>query len=255
MARHLPDGGSQYVPWCPRGHRRDAPERDFFTPQVDTPAADALAIMLSHGVRALTPVQRTAWARFLVSFAVRTPETLRDMGPAEFRKAMEVVRAQAAGPPKLEAVVTELIRRKMPSHQRNMPLVIAMDLASDPSKRETVEMMDWWLRRLARNAILLGDRPLLASPRLRYPCGLPLDSPNCLIALPIAPETVFFASGNPKRRAKMRRTAHGRLARIVNEETIWRATECVYALDGTMNAFIKVRLEGKANGTWQPRAV
>jgi hypothetical protein len=58
--------------------QRDLPESKYFTPCVDTPAANALRIMLKDGVRALTSAQRTDWARFLVSFAVRTPEALRD---------------------------------------------------------------------------------------------------------------------------------------------------------------------------------
>jgi hypothetical protein len=64
----------------------DFPETGFFTPRVDTPAASALRVMLARGVRALTPKQRMDWARLLVSFAVRTPETLREMGRKRRRK-------------------------------------------------------------------------------------------------------------------------------------------------------------------------
>jgi hypothetical protein len=43
--------------------RRDFPERGFFTPHIDTPAAEALEVMMKGGVQALTITQRRAWAR------------------------------------------------------------------------------------------------------------------------------------------------------------------------------------------------
>jgi hypothetical protein len=86
--------------------QRDFPEVGFFTPKVDTPAADALHVLLVSGVRALLPEHRTDWARLLVSFGVRTPEALREMGPAETEKAFTLVEAAAKGPPKDEANVT-----------------------------------------------------------------------------------------------------------------------------------------------------
>src|SRR5262245_64840949 len=66
--------------------QRDLPETGFFTPVVDTPAAMALRVISKEGHSALTPAQRLDWARLLVSFGVRTPEALRDMGPNETRK-------------------------------------------------------------------------------------------------------------------------------------------------------------------------
>jgi len=86
--------------------QRDFPETGFFTPVVDTPAATALQVMLDRGVRALTPAQRIDWARLLVSFGVRTPETLRDMGPNETKKAFALVKASAKGPPDAERRVS-----------------------------------------------------------------------------------------------------------------------------------------------------
>src|SRR5262245_65550490 len=67
--------------------QRDAPETRFFTPQVDTPAATALQVMLVNGIKALTPKQRIDCARLLISFTVRTPESLREMQPDDARKA------------------------------------------------------------------------------------------------------------------------------------------------------------------------
>jgi hypothetical protein len=234
-----------------RAPQRDFPETGFFSPRVDSPAARALQVIQAKGVRALTPQQRIDWARLLLSFAVRTPEMLRVMGPKETKKAFETVEALAKGPPADERKVSELIKQGMPTLERNFPLNIAMDLCTDPAKLAKVDAMQWWVRRWPRSAILIGDRPLLTFPRVPYPCGVPLDSAACLIALPIAPDAVFFASGQAKTKDKMRTMALSRIALTVNEETIWRST-VVHATDKSLAAFVTPRVQGKATGTWQP---
>jgi hypothetical protein len=187
---------------------QNAVEDQFFTPCVDTPADAALKSMLSGGVQMMTAAHRVAWARFLVTFGLRTPETLREMGPTEFRRAMEIVRGRVPGSFKAG---------EMKSEERNIPLFIAMDLGNGSEHRDTVVAMYWWLERFDRRTILIGDRPLLSNVAIPYPCGIPLDDPNCLIVLPVSPDTVFFASPKPG----MRRTVTGAvLAQIVNEETI-----------------------------------
>jgi hypothetical protein len=231
--------------------QRDFQETGFFTPYIDTPAAAAWRVMLANGVRALTSKQRMDWARLLVSFGVRTPETLRDMGPKETRKAFDLVKATAKGPSDDQQKVTALIDKNMQIFQRNFPLSIAMELSADPRKLAAIDGMLWWIRRWERPVILIGDRPLLTFPRMQYPCGIPLHNPSCVIALPIAPNAVFFASANARTRSSARRKAPGRLAYAVNEESIWRST-CVYAFDKSLASFVIPRIKGKANGTWQP---
>ena len=231
--------------------QRDLPETRFFTPHVDTPAATVLQAMPAGGTRALTKKQRVDWARLLVSFAVRTPETLRVMGPQETRKAFDLVEAMAKGPPEDEQKVTALIQENMQILQRNFPLNIAMELSSDPQKLSVVDSMKWWIRRWPRPAVLIGDRPLLTYPRMKHPCGIPLDNSSCLIALPIAPNAIFFASASPKTRDKMRSMSLSKIAHVVNEETICRS-ETVYAQDKSFGSFVIPRIAGKADGTWQP---
>jgi hypothetical protein len=168
------------------------------------------------------------------------------MGPEEFRRSMEIVRGTAQGPPELEDIVTGLIQKDMARLERNVPLTIAMDLASDPKYMNAVSSMHWWLRRFDQKTILIGDRPLLANRRMPYPCGIPLDDPNCLIALPISPDTVFFASPNMRTRARMRSMPIGKLAHVVNTETICCARDFVYHLDRKIVSFVEQRLGKKA---------
>jgi hypothetical protein len=229
----------------------DFPEVRFFTPRVDTPAAKALEAMLTNGVQALAHQQQVDWARLLISFGVRTPETLRQMGPAETRKAFKLVEAIAKGPPDAERQVTAIINREMEKFTRNFPLNAAMDICTDPGKLAKLVHMQWWIRRWPRPTILIGDRPLLTYPRAPYPCGIPLDNPSLLVVLPIAPDAVFFASAT-KTRHTMRTMALGRIALLVNEETIWRSTR-IYAADKSLASFVMPKVQGKETGTWQPR--
>ena len=232
--------------------RRDVVETRFFTPIVDTPAADALGVMLSKGVPALSEEQRHDWARLLVSFGLRTPETLEQLGPERTREAFAIAEASPKGSSENEAKVTKAFAQSMPTLERNLPRQIAMEMSVDLAHMLPINGMQWWVRRWDRNAILIGDRPLLTYPRQPRPCGIPLKNRNCLIVLPLSSSTVFFACVNPRTRTKMRGMLLSRLATVINDETIWRCATTVYARDDALASFVVPRLEGKAKGTWQP---
>jgi len=149
------------------------------------------------------------------------------------------------------AQATDLPAKAKPVEYVKICTQAAMEISIDPTKLHALDRMTWWIRKWNRDVILIGDRPLLTYPRQKYPCGIPLDSRDCLIVLPIAPNAVFFACANPKSQTKMRRMALSRLANLANQETIFRAT-CIYASDGSHAKFISPRLEGKILGTWHP---
>lgn len=208
--------------------QRNAPEDDFFTPRIDTPASKVLRHMLSEGIETLSFEQRERWARFLVALGVRTPEALREKGYSYTRKALGNAKEKANGPPDMEAHVSQIIEQNMASLQKNMPIQTAMALASDQEIIPSVMAMTWWLRKFDRDDILIGDRPLLATPRTTLPCGIPLKAPNCMIVLPISPNTLFFASCNPRNISSHRKKSEGRLVCIINEETVTCARKYVF---------------------------
>jgi hypothetical protein len=130
---------------------------------------------------------------------------------------------------------------------------MAIELAIDPTKISAVAAMEWWLRRFEGKTILFSDRPLLTQPRIAQPCRIAPHDLSCLIMLPVAPDTVFFATTDPKVCAKTRKTPKGKLVNLVNEEAVWRAAKYVYAPNGSLAAFIHDRLAGKAKGRWHPK--
>jgi hypothetical protein len=228
-------------------------EPEALVRQVETPAERALRCMIEWGVADLPADLRAAWARLIATFAIWTPETPGAVGAGEFRKVAEIANGMADLPPQLGAVVAASGARHSSAPPRNVPPNPGLELASDQTSTAVVAAMDWWLRRFTGRTILLCDRPLLSQPRVPYPCGIALDDPDCLIMLPVAPDTVFFATANPGIQAKIRKTPKGKLARMVNEETVWRAVDSVYAPDNSMAAFVHDRIVGKVKGRWLPK--
>jgi hypothetical protein len=226
----------------------DASNQDFFALLVDTPAANALDSMLRKGISGLTADQRSAWARLIVSFGARTPEALRSLGAADYRNAKPSELSLGA-----QAMATEQLERERLVPERTIPIKTAMQLAADPTTISAVADMEWWLRRFEGKTILFSDRPLLTRPRTAQPCGIATHDLSCLLILPVAPDTVFFATADPKIRAKARRTPKGKLVNLINDETVWRAAKYVYAPNGSMAAFIHDRLAGKEKGRWHPK--
>jgi Protein of unknown function (DUF4238) len=231
----------------------DASDQDFFALHVDAPAANALDTMLRQGVSGLTDDQRSAWARLITSFGARTPEALRLLGATDDRNVKQI--ASEPGEPShgTQLMGAGLLDRERPVPERTIPIKMAMQLAADPLKISVVAAMEWWLRLFEGKTILLSDRPLLTQPRIAQPCCIALHDLSCLIIPPVAPDTVFFATADPKVRAKARKTPKGKLVNIVNDESIWRAAEYVYAPNGSLAAFIHDRLAGKMKGSWHPR--
>lgn len=86
-------------------HLQDTPETEHWSPRIDYPAAKALQVLLKSGPDALTEIQRVDWARFLIAFAARTPETLRVLGAKATEKGLTDAKALAKGPPELEALI------------------------------------------------------------------------------------------------------------------------------------------------------
>jgi len=214
------------------GADRDIVE-DTLTKEIDTPASVVLVDILSKGVDHLSDDQRRVWARFLIAFAARTPETLREMGPAETRKGFAAA-VKAGDTPEVREFLDGFFAQQVSALERNVPLNIALDLTADPAQIAPVLAMSWWVRRFDEPKILLGDRPLLSGPRSRFPCGMPLNDPSCLISLPISPQAIFFASADRRVRAQQRVMQPSRLLRLVNDETIVRAADYVYSADPTM---------------------
>lgn len=221
----------------------------YFTEKIDTPSALVLEKMLRLGARALTPADRMVWAKFLVALPIRTPDVMLQHGHCEAGKALREAEEFGLASPEDHAIANSNIRQNTWKHRRNSPRRVAIDLIEDPSKFGPILEMRWSMRRWTKRVILIGDRPLLVHPQTtRWGIGFPLDHPQCLIALPVAPNAVFFATFDTKGQQKRRDVARGRLANLLNEETIARCADFVFAVDTSMRNFVTPRLSHRFCG-------
>lgn len=217
----------------PIGGDKFALERDFFKRRIDDPASDAHQAMAANGVEPLSTSQRQAWARYLISIAARSPAVLMaarqhvrtelDADPKEY----EALR-RPGDPPTL----SEFAARHMLGAISDRPLKWLTDLIDDPVKVHAVESMMWWTRRLSGQDLVIGDSPLLSRPEHPTRNGVNLSDPTVLIAIPIGPETMFFASHATEHRKELRDTSPSRICALMNAQTVRRRENYVFGRPG-----------------------
>jgi hypothetical protein len=218
-----------------RSEDRHLPETRFFTPHIDTPAAEAMQVMLKGGVGALNSLQRRAWAQFLVSLAPRTPDGIAkgegiiastlDLDPAEY---------DALRGPNDPATLSEWADQNVPGRIRDTSIETTIKVMVDPTKVKRTYDADWWTRTFPDHDLVLSDRPLLSHPTASAPNGYPLLHDSWRIVLPLGPHKLFCAGTDGKWRAHMRRLEPGKIVHWVNFESVNRSQEFVYARDRTV---------------------
>lgn len=214
---------------------------DHFTRRVDTPASQALKMMLAEGVGALPASYREAWAKFLIGLPARMPETLGAYGAEEAEKSLkEACSIRPIDVAMVDDIAANMaIAANMKKYKRNFVRKIAVGFTEDRTKIDPILSMYWRIVRFEAGKILLGDRPLLANPPTARPCGIPLNNSNCVIILPISHDAVFFAFWNPKQRIKLRRVSRRRLAETINRESIARCARHIFSFDCSQQSFIE----------------
>ena len=84
--------------------------------------------------------------------------------------------------------------RRRPVYFNDWPRRAATEYPWDPSKFNVIASMEWWIERFDGSRLLICDQPWLVHPyRTRYG-GFPLDNPDLIVGLPIAPMAFFVAA-------------------------------------------------------------
>jgi hypothetical protein len=217
-------------------------ETDFFTRQIDTPAAGVLTIIERESVNALDDEQRLAWAKFLISLPARTPEAIDELGVRGYISKLN------ENPEEYEALrgggdlktLAEWAEKHNPHVIRDWVLKMLTEMVCETDAVPRVVAMEWWTRRFGDRELLLADRPLLSSTGQEgVPCGINADDPRHVIALPIGPNTVFFASHDKRIRSRLRSESRSAIAMRLNNETLHAAKKYVFATDLGMFDFVK----------------
>ncbi len=215
---------------------------DFLTDEIDTPAAVISKKILEANVGSLTQYERIKWAKFLVALPLRTLEYLRLLGPAEALKALRTVEQLDGASLEERAWANTVLRQNKRVYQRNWPIRIAMEFIEFAERFDKITEMRWHRRTLREGTLLLGDRPLLVSPKTtRLKLGIPLDNPRLRIALPLAPDVVFLAAFDDCVLEELGDMSDERLANRLNEETVACCANLVFALNSSLATFVRRR--------------
>jgi len=219
--------------------QRQELEKSFFGPKVDDKAAPVLAKLCGGNVTDLSIEDRIHWTRFLIASRLRVPEIVNDLrksGAEELRRSLTEDHEEylAIKEDDDASTLLEWTERNFVGLTDNFGLTILPGVITDPEHTKLIAGMHWWLEDVseANVELLTSDRPLWVSTGLK--------KPNCLLALPLSPTRIFFASHKRSYQRTLKSIGANRLARRCNESLASQASRFVY---GTAEAsFIDRRL-------------
>jgi hypothetical protein len=206
---------------------KQALEKQFMTPHIDTPAALIVEKIFRGEFTKLTTEERSDFTRFLLSLRARHPdaialarETGRDALTAALARDPEeflAIRGQSTA-----STLLEWTQRHVPHLFDNFGVSHLPGLIADNKAGETIFSMPWWVHDVgpANVDLLLSDRPCLLQ-------GSALSG-NCLLVLPLSPTLLFFACNQPQTVARLRATPETKLVKAVNKISVSYAADRVY---------------------------
>jgi hypothetical protein len=172
--------------------KRNAIEKQFMSPLVDQPASEALQVLLAQDNSKLTHELRLGWTRFLMSLRLRNPHMVAEVT----QKAKNILRQSLVAEPKeYEAVkhktdpatFVEWVEKNTPAVIENAGKLLLPGLIDNENIGNAILKLKWFTTEVRGSFDLLtSDNPFFMSH------GLADD--RCLVALPISPRFVFFAT-------------------------------------------------------------
>lgn len=211
-------------------------EREFMGPLIDDPAARVYQHLCNSTVP-LSDSQRNVWTRFLMSLRVRMPDVIERL---RFDATTELRRNLATQPEEYEALrsdddpanLIEYLEKIQPGLIADFGIRMLPDLLNHQPIFKKIYEMYWWTHNFqgASVSLLTSDRPLIVVPGL--------DDLTCVIALPLNPTLVFFATHQLKVAEKITSIPISRLARAVNQETVRLANQFIFSKDQSQANFI-----------------
>lgn len=211
------------------------------TGKYDDEGAKVLNVLLTEKIESLTKEQEEHWATFVASLLVRNPEIIE----TRFRNKGESFRAllsesqieyeQLKGDEHPQSF-TDLVDLQKPGYIDDIGMNVLPNVVDLIAPRIMNEM-EWSVVNVSSNthSFLIGDRPTILTTET-------INS-NCIIALPISPRHVYLASRPSRAWDKLMNTPHDKLVKLINYETVVRASSEVYSSDNSQKVFVQNRLK------------
>lgn len=186
----------------------------------------------------VTAEDYATWARFLMFMRIREPELIA-YARAEATKVLLQKLAEAPdeydaavhgkeAPPTMEAWVREV----RPGLIENAMLYILPDILNSDETHQRFFRMPFWVADFSTTGgkLLLGDRPMMMVGDLA--------SDDVIVCMPLSPCKVFVSSPSAAFRERMGKSDRSEFLRRINEETLNRARDYVFADDASNEAII-----------------
>jgi len=222
--------------------KRQAIETEFLGPMVDSPSATALQKLI-YTPNGLDSNHRGAWTRFLISLLLRNPESLANIQ----EKGRQVLVQQLATQPEYyEAIkrptdpstLFEWIVQNEKHLLDNFGKHALPHLINSELLGQTIFGMHWCVVKFPGSAqsLLTSDRPVILTA--------PLKDQNCILALPVGPQSAFFAcrENSILQEALGKNTPTG-VVKALNVSLAAGAQKHVYGADRTHLAIVEKRFQ------------
>ena len=212
----------------------------IFMGLVDKRAADARDLLL-RSIIPTEPELRHAWARFLLSLIIRTPEEIRalknrivrdlNVPDPDFQSRYDQVRKES-----WPATIGEYLQQENPKMIERTAIIVATKLIQHENVLRTFMRAMWWVLDTSSvsRRVLTSDHPLIMTNGLGRPDGH--------FALPLSPTKVFVAFIHADFGEAVRRVPVGRMVRDINDAVIGQGRRSVYAFNEQSTAEVKRRM-------------
>jgi len=218
-------------------------EKEFMALVVDDPAAHALRVLIERDQSKLTPELREAWTRFVMSLHVRTPAKVEYITQ---QAAQNLRRSLLSNPEEYDAIRTatdpptllEWVEQNAPAILPNFGKQMLPSIITHQETGDAIIRMRWWTVEITQEFpdLLTCDHPVFISH------GIPDD--KCLIAVPLSPRFIFFATRNPATLDRVMARGIVEVTKLLNESIVNQAQKFVYGATDRHLGFVENRLVG-----------
>ena len=218
------------------GTKKHEVETDFLQ-KIDSDSAIVRKKMIIEGLTALTRKDRFIWASFLICLRARTPDSiliLNKAGTKHLRATLleKPEEYDAIAEPTDPSTLNAWVEQHVPGFIANYGLLFLPEFVTNSDLVEKILFRTWWIIKFEKRKehLLLSDRPCI------FTSGL--DDPDCIVALPIDPWTVFMITLSDRVSSSVRRQDPDNLLVKINQSSLNNSQKRTYARDRSPHQFI-----------------